>query len=203
MLAPTPGTVVTLEVAWGADVQLLRASTVAAVDGVVRLALDDSVAGLDLGSGDPVLLRWNTEEGVYTVKAVVRSLSQAEDPSIVLELPGAGPERRVRNRTEGHWHCLCAVDRDTTGEGTIIDIGIGGARLTSTLSDVEVGQKLVMKVDETTLGGRIVALFNAGSGGSEMRVRFEDLGLEDLIAIGEMVGDPFPRSNRPASLAQS
>lgn len=197
MLAPSPGTVLTVEVAWGADVRLLRCNTVASLDDVVRLTCDDSLAGTDLGPGDQVLLRWNTSDGTCAAWAVLRSISQATTPSLVVELPNTGPERRVRTRASGQWPCVCAVDSATAAKGTIVDIGIGGAKLLTDLGDVALGQRLAIRTEQATVSGRVVSLFVSSDGPAEMRVRFEDLGLEDLIAIGEMLGDPFPRPKHP------
>ncbi len=192
MLAPSQNTVATVEVAWGADVRLLRCAVAASFDSIVRLEGEDSLAGIDLAAGDQVLIRWNTGDESCTAGATVRSMSQGATPSLVLELP-ATPERRVRTRTDGSWPCRYRITDADWEDGTLLELGIGGTRLAVDSSAADIGDRVGIQLDNAAIGGRVVGTQQSPSKGAELRIRFEDLGLEDLIAIGELVGDPFPR----------
>ena len=127
----------------------------------------------------------------------MKARSNTSSPTIALELPDTRPERRVRTRADGEWQARCKFDTGATRSATILDLGIGGARLAVEAPDAEVGNRVAIQVDDSIVAGRIVGTVVREEGIDEIRVRFEDLGLEDLLAIGELVGNPFPRPKHP------
>ncbi|MCP3939848.1 MAG: hypothetical protein GY708_31280 [Actinomycetia bacterium] len=191
MFAPCSDTIATVEVSWGSDVRLFRFTVAASLDSVVRLEGEDSLAGADFGAGDQVLLRWITGDGSCAVRAVVRSMSQGISPSLVLELP-ATPERRVRTRTDGDWACRYKLGDGDWEEGILLELGVGGTRLVIRDGEVGIGDRVEIQLENVAVGGRVVGILHSPSSNDELRIRFEDLGLEDLIAIGELIGSPLP-----------
>ena len=190
MIAPMVDDLVTVDLSWGDESVFVRGPVVGAVDRVLTVTLPDGLDGHDAAAGDDVVVSWHRDDGPAAARARIRSVRHG-GTTLSLELADAFTERRQRSRDEVSWECRWRVAGDV-GAGRMVDVGIGGARIevpgAGPVVDSRVELACATSNGVIELRGRVVAAWVVERAGTtHVRIRFEDLALEELLALGEVV----------------
>ncbi len=190
MIAPDVDDVVTVDLSWGDEQDFVRGTVVSVLGQVTTLSLPEGLDGHDLAPGDDVVANWTHTDGHAAARARVRSVRHG-GTTVSLELADPFADRRQRSRDEVVWDCRWSVD-DDQGSGNLVDVGIGGARIDVKGDGPAVGRRVELAAATPSgiieLRGRVVSSWMVDrTGRSQVRVRFEDLALEELLALGEAV----------------
>lgn len=193
MIAPEVDDLVTIDVSWGQERACVRGPVVAMVGSSVTISIPEGLDQVDLGPGDDVVMEWHHGRGPASVRARVRSLRHG-GTTLVLELSDANMDRRHRARGDVAWECRWRT-AEQQGAGRLVDLGIGGARISFDGQSPPLGARVELATATPAgvieLRGRVVSSWaDERTNDSQVRVRFEDLALEELLALGEFVRTP-------------
>ena len=203
MIAPLANSMVTVTVVWGGQRRALRGTATNIIGAHVSVAIPPDLERTDLGPGDEVGVDWHHDRGAAASSARVRRVKHAPSPLLILELVDSGrPERRSRIALGDEWSCAWDTPTDR-GDGFVMDLSIGGARISLAAGQPELGDRITVAIHQDDgpdirITGRVVATWvDDQQHRTEASVRFEDLALEEFLAVGELMRSGAPMSGDP------